>query len=364
MTRIHAGNGNAKGSNRHRNRFFRGAGLEPGKPSARGLDIWGRGRLDRVVTNDSLPAKRPSRRKALWLLAIVGFLAIVCSAAYLKFTYGVTVGSGPAGPAVAVDRFRSVWTDRPVLLIGLGDSITAGFGARSGYSYFERLKRNPPEDPSGVKDINLPAVLPQLRSTNLAVSGSTSGAVFGQISLLPPVQSDVLGIVTITTGGNDLIHSYGKSVPREEAMYGAGAKQADPWIRNYEERLERIVREIQARFPGGCHIFLGNIYDPTDGVGDIQKAGLPPWRDGLAILRAYNATIKRCADRHANVHLVDLHSAFLGHGIHSAQFWSEHYHSDDPHYWYYTNLEDPNERGYDAIRRLFLNSIADVLCKK
>ncbi len=24
------------------------------------------------------------------------------------------------------------------------------------------------------------------------------------------------------------------------------------------------------------------------------------------------------------------------------------------HYWYYTNLEDPNERGYDAIRRLFL----------
>ncbi len=30
------------------------------------------------------------------------------------------------------------------------------------------------------------------------------------------------------------------------------------------------------------------------------------------------------------------------------------------HHWYYTNLEDPNERGYDAIRRLFLIEMAKV----
>jgi hypothetical protein len=28
------------------------------------------------------------------------------------------------------------------------------------------------------------------------------------------------------------------------------------------------------------------------------------------------------------------------------------------HYWYATNLEDPNDRGYDAIRRLFLIEMA------
>jgi hypothetical protein len=49
---------------------------------------------------------------------------------------------------------------------------------------------------------------------------------------------------------------------------------------------------------------------------------------------------------------------FRGHGIHSAQFWSAHYDAKDPHYWYYVNLEDPNERGYDVIRRLFLIQIA------
>jgi hypothetical protein len=31
------------------------------------------------------------------------------------------------------------------------------------------------------------------------------------------------------------------------------------------------------------------------------------------------------------------------------------------HYWYYFNLEDPNDRGYDALRRLFLLQMAEVL---
>jgi len=33
----------------------------------------------------------------------------------------------------------------------------------------------------------------------------------------------------------------------------------------------------------------------------------------------------------------------------------------DPHCWYYTNLEDPNGRGYDALRRLFLIEMATAL---
>lgn len=44
----------------------------------------------------------------------------------------------------------------------------------------------------------------------------------------------------------------------------------------------------------------------------------------------------------------------MGHGIHCRQFWHRHYDSTDPHYWDFDNLEDPNDRGYDAIRRPFL----------
>ena len=168
---------------------------------------------------------------------------------------------------------------------------------------------------------------------------------------------DTLGIVVITTGGNDLIHNYGRTPPLERAMYGATLAQAKPWIENFGQRLEAIMQGINNRFPAGCQIFLANIYDPTDEVGDIQRAGLPAWSEGAEVLDAYNDAIRLCVQKHPNMHLIDFHASFLGHGIHCVQFWTKHYDAQDPHYWYFTNLEDPNERGYDAIRRLFLNEI-------
>jgi hypothetical protein len=123
------------------------------------------------------------------------------------------------------------------------------------------------------------------------------------------------------------------------------------------------LKEINARFPGGCYIFLANIYDPTDGVGDIHRAGLPRWRDGLRILEAYNIVLRKIAEQRSNVRLVDFYTNFRGHGIHCVQFWRSDYDWHDPHYWYHVNLEDPNERGYDAIRRLFLNEMAKLTDK-
>ena len=143
-------------------------------------------------------------------------------------------------------------------------------------------------------------------------------------------------------------------------MYGATMEQASPWITRFQHRLEQILSTVTNRFPGGCEIFIANIYDPTDGAGDIERAGLPAWRDGIAIVAAYNQVIKDCAEKHPNVHLVDMHGAFLGHGLHCTPVWRPHYEASDPHYWYYGNLEDPNERGYDAIRRLFLLEMAQA----
>jgi lysophospholipase L1-like esterase len=248
-----------------------------------------------------------------------------------------------------------------VLLLGIGDSVTDGFGARPGYGYFDRLVANPADEFEDMRGICLSAVLPKLRARKDAVSGSTSIDHLERLESQLEVQpEETLGIVVITTGGNDIIHNYGKTPPREGAMYGATIEQAGPWIAAFEARLGAMVERIEAAFPGGCHIFLANIYDPTDGVGDAVNAGLPPFEDALEILGAYNEIIARCAEARESVHLVDLHGAFLGHGIHCTQVWREHYRWSDPHYWYYYNLEDPNERGYDAIRRLFLRVIAGV----
>lgn len=290
-------------------------------------------------------------------------LALACAAqCFQRCWLSHPVGNGPAGPSVSADRFRAVWSERSVVLLGIGDSVTAGFGAAPGKSYVARLAQNPPDEFPDMEGICLEAVLPRQTVRNVAVSGSNSVQHATQQSpSLTPFPPDVFGIVVMTTGGNDLIHWYGKKPPEEGAMYGASFAQAQPWIAGFDKRLDTMLESIRALFPGGCHIFVGNIYDPSDGGGNPRFVGLPPWPDAPAILAAYNDTIVKCAARHEGVSVVDIHSTFLGHGVRCRQFWRTSYRREDPHYWYSGNIEDPNERGYDAIRRLFLLKMLEAL---
>lgn len=307
-----------------------------------------------------------SRQLAKLATRMVLVAVALLASGYLVWHFGFArpAGAGPAGPAVALKGLPATNSHGPVFLLGMGDSVTAGFGARKGYAYFDRLLTNAPEDPIELRSANLRTVFPKLTARNIAVSGSTSlDHVTRQVTRIPRVATNVFGLVVLTTGGNDLIHHYGRMPPRDGAMYGASLEEAWPWIAAFEKRLGLLLDRIADAFPGGCHIFLATIYDPTDGVGDLEHAGLglPRWPDAAAIHGAYNGVIRRAAQSRRNVTMVDIHEAFLGHGIHCTQLWLPHYRREDPHYWYYENLEDPNERGYDAIRRLFLNAIVDWL---
>lgn len=301
------------------------------------------------------------KSKRIFFILFLGMVLIGGLVAFLFFQFARPIGHGPAGPLMQREAFAQPWSQRPVMVVGLGDSVTAGFGARPGYSYFDRLIKNPADEFSELKDVCLSAVFPKLTATNLAVSGSTSSEVaIRQLAAFLTNDASVLGVIVMTTGGNDIIHNYGRTPPREEAMYGATMEQARPWVRNFAARLDETITQIKNRFPGGCEIFMANIFDPTDGIGDAEHAGLPAWKDASRILDAYNQVIADCAAKHSEVHLIDMHAAFLGHGIHCTQFWREHFDRRDPHYWFYFNLEDPNERGYDAIRRLFLIEMEKV----
>jgi lysophospholipase L1-like esterase len=299
------------------------------------------------------------RKRRLFRLLAIGLVSIAAILAYLYLFCAKPVGSGPAGPIVAREAYAKPWTHRKVLLLGLGDSVTAGFGVMPPYSYFNRLAKNPDDDFEDIQGICLSAVLPNLRTKNMAASGSTSIMHLETIQeSLEKQDADTFGLIVMTTGGNDLIHDYGRSPPREGAMYGATLAQAKPWIENFERRLRKMIDLLEVRFPGGCMIFLADIYDPSDGVGDPASILLPDWPDCMAIHQAYNAVVRRCANTHKSVYVVPMHAEFLGHGIHCTQPWRKHYCIRDPHYWYAWNLEDPNIRGYDAIRRLFLIEIA------
>jgi lysophospholipase L1-like esterase len=298
------------------------------------------------------------KRRLVWLLAI-GVALVGAMLAYIYLYYAKPVGSGPAGPAVPTSEFAKRWTDRKVLMLGLGDSMTTGYGVAPCHGYFNRLATNPDDEFEDMRGICLSAVLPNLRTKNMAVSDTTSQMHLDIIrDRLETQDKDVFGIVIMTTGGNDLMHDYGRSPPREGAMYGATLQQARPWIENFEKRLHEMIGLLEARFPGGCMIFLADIYDPSDGIGDPASIYMPEWTECMAVHQAYNEVIHRCSERHPSVHVVPIHAEFLGHGIHCTQPWRKHYRPRDPHYWYAVNLADPNIRGYDAIRRVFLIEIA------
>jgi lysophospholipase L1-like esterase len=176
----------------------------------------------------------PKKSKRIIRVLLVGLVLIGSAAAYLYFSFARPAGSGPAGPAVNRDSFSSIWTRREILFVGLGDSVTAGFGARKGYSYFDRLLKNPTDESPDMQGICLSSVFPAVQATNLSVSGSTSSEVLQrQLNSLPTNGPDVFGIVVMTTGGNDIIHNYGRTPPREEAMYGASMDEAKPWVENF-----------------------------------------------------------------------------------------------------------------------------------
>jgi len=77
-----------------------------------------------------------------------------------------------------------------------------------------------------------------------------------------------------------------------------------------------MLAMISVRFPLGCEIYIGDIHDPTDDVGDAPSMFLPDWPDGLAIHTRYNEVIREVAKRFVHVHVVPLYKTFLGHGSH------------------------------------------------
>ncbi len=300
-----------------------------------------------------------------------GVLLLVCCAGMWYFMRGRFIhpmGTGPAGPAVSAQPFKHIWSNSKVVLLGFGDSVTAGFGASAGSGYFELLAKNDDAKYPEMKGQDLTHVFPKLMLDNESISYTISEEhLRDQIPGVRPFPRNVQGVVVITSGGNDLIHDYGRSAPKDGAMYGCTYAQAMKWKENFWQRLRKIIAGSISKFPGGCEVFVANIYDPTDGIGDIQDAHilllLHKWKDDERVLGLFNGVIAEVCAEYPNVHMVDIHSAFLGHGIHCSHWWEKNYRKNDPHYWYFENLEDPNDRGYDAVRRLFLNEMIKVFGK-
>jgi lysophospholipase L1-like esterase len=252
-------------------------------------------------------------------------------------------------------------------VIAFGDSVSTSYCASAKHGYVDMIVNNDDTKYPDYAGKDLAHHFIGVATKNIALAGTTScdfatSDIHTDLAGLPDVNQT---IIVITLGGNDLIHPYTCGTPHDCQEYCSTLAQATPFSANYKTRMVALINELKSDAKGNVSVFLANIYDPTDLVGDIQNANvsgnhLPAWPGGLDVLALYNSTIADIATT-TGATVVDMHAAMLGHGIHYNDTSNMYYDAADPTYWYCANLEDPNDRGYNAIRGVFWNAIATKL---
>jgi lysophospholipase L1-like esterase len=160
------------------------------------------------------------------------------------------MGSGPAGPAVPSEPFGKIWTEQKAVLVGIGDSITNGFGAPGELRYFELLQTNNNDNYPDMEGKDLCSVLPNLTAYNYSEDYTVTREHFErQLPRVKTFGKDVFGIVVITSGGNDLIHDYGRTPPCDGAMYGCTYRQGVVWTENVKQRIRQLLDGLMEKFP-------------------------------------------------------------------------------------------------------------------
>jgi lysophospholipase L1-like esterase len=168
----------------------------------------------------------------------------------------------------------------------------------------------------------------------LAMDGATTDDVLAsQVRVLETIEGGADGVVTLTAGGNDLL-----------SLIGAADRTGDAGVERILRNLERILDNVRGHLPKAV-LLVANVYDPTDGTGDLEGHRLRPQE--MRWLRDYNAGVARvCAARAAG--LIDVHGHFAGHGR-SAPAAER---------WYWTgSLIEPGVVGASELRRLWLAAL-------
>ena len=222
--------------------------------------------------------------------------------------------------------------------IALGDSISTDDYPGRDRGAVSLFYRNHDEDFPAFEGRDLLSHNAEMQLVVAASNGATTEIVLYE--QLPQLQPNGLQdtLVTLTIGGNDLLRAI-HSDPHHLH------ENTDVIVHN----IQQILAMIQEIVPGAL-ILLGTIYDPTDGVGDLFVPG-QRLLHALDMLDRINESIRSFAE-HPQIHLVDIHQHFLGHGSHHADSSNPHYDWDDPTYWFMSTIE-PNERGASEVRRLF-----------
>jgi lysophospholipase L1-like esterase len=164
-------------------------------------------------------------------------------------------------------------------------------------------------------------------------------------------------LVVFTVGGNDIMSL------AEDFMAGASVEEidaeADEAIRLMDEALDWLADARETRFPNGLYAVYGNIYEYTDGTGDLSlcpaaeilgfSGEVPEVRD--ADVRVNEAWVGLAVEHGFDVAF--LLEWFCGHGFLAGDPENECYRGADAETWFDASCIHPNPEGHAQIAEMF-----------
>jgi len=230
------------------------------------------------------------------------------------------------GDSMSIDRYPDLdHADRQTLALPV-----TGLGAAS------LLARNDDDVWPEFAGRDLVTISPGIACRFEARDGATTESVLdSQVDALQGIDPGGEALVTLTAGGNDLL-----------GLIGATDRAGQAGVQAVLDNLDAILGVVRDRLPRAM-ILVANVYDPTDGTGDLEVTRLRPQE--MRWLGDGNTGVERlCRQRGAR--LIDLHRHFAGHGR-SAPAAKR---------WYWTgSLIEPGMAGASEIRRLWLAAVEE-----
>ena len=275
-----------------------------------------------------------------------------------------TIGTNPKKPGPNYDQFFPKYakhcngTDHQDIkkiqkVVFLGDSITAGTPPTMFWDYYRNRLVALLEKKFG-----------KLEVKNCSKYGARVDDLLKPphkqiLTCLPTLPEKKTTLVVMTIGGNDG-HAWAKAAGEGKSMTEI-MKKVDTAIKDMKDAVQWFRKP--GRFPNGVHVIFSNIYEYTDGTGDLLScplaifAGLKgKWPQGRTAYLKFNEQFMKIAvDTKSDI--IFMLENFCGHGFKAKDPKNECYRGPKAETWFDLTCIHPSPKGHEQIAKMFMSVV-------
>lgn len=243
---------------------------------------------------------------------------------------GLTAGGllwlGPDVKPTTISNHQQA-TKQSLHLVGLGDSLTHGVGDDTNSGGYVALTA------ADLRGTGIATVT----TDNFGKTGDTASQVQKRLDSQPKIQAGLkqADIITITVGGNDLMHVLQKN------LFELKESQVTKGITQFQKRLRHLLESVQA-LNADAPIYLFGIYNPF-------YVYFPELTAMSASVQQWNQATSKTVSEFARVHYVDIDSVLTkGNGRKQPTQAAKQQLKDNPLIFSEDHFH-PNNAGYQAM---------------